>query len=277
MWDQDITVPLPTDAKEPQLKVQTIKTPAGTDKLMVGFPWIVKNSTRYSQEFTVNGVDLVCPVDVDVNGQKVHVEVKIHDDGNSTVYKAQFLKAIQKDSPRDRFDANTAPEYEETRAARRKFSFEAGKGLDAERWAAFDSGDVNWDDVRVQVEAALTASVDKKAAGKAEWERVAAAIAPDNKDLAAKNPGFLYDPRRRLTEDEFAKVKEQVSGGLSKALDEAKAKKTVTAYFDCTSGLSTGSYRIARSYRLPGVVDDAWLKAWEDLDKGGDAGGGDKK
>ena len=267
MWDQDITVPLPTDAKDPQLKVQTIKTPAGADKLMWTFPFIVKNSTRYTQTFAINGIDYVCPMDVDAGGTKVHVDVKVHDDGNSTVYKAQLLKAAQQESPRDRFDANTAPEYEEVRSVRRKFTFEPGKGIEAPRWAAFDIDNIDWTDARVQAEAILTAGFDKKAAAKETWEKVAQAIAPDNKDLAAKNPGILYDPRRRLTDDEFAKFQEAVKAGIAGALEAAKSKKTVVAYFDCTSGLSTGAYRVSRSYRLPGVVDDAWLKAWEELDK----------
>jgi hypothetical protein len=127
---------------------------------------------------------------------------------------------------------------------------------------------VDWDNVITQVETVLTEKVDKKALAKANWEKIAKEFGGDKAaELAKKDPGFLYDPRRRLTEDEIKQVKEQVSKGLAGALDAAKVKKTVVAYFDCTSGLSTGCYRISRSYRLPGVVDEAWLKAWEELDK----------
>ncbi len=266
-WDQDISVPLPTDAKDPQIKVQTIKSGGGSEKTMWAFPFTVKNSTRYAQSLSINSVSYVCPVEVDVGGVKIPITAKVVDDGNSTIYKAALLKALTKESPRDRYESKTAPEDAESRVARRKFTFDPGKGFDNELWAAFDEADVDWNDVRLQVESALTDKVDKKAVAKDTWEKVAAAIAPENKDLPQKNPGFLYDPRRRLTEEEFTAVKDQVKKGIPAALDAAKAKKTVVAYFDCTSGLSTGAYRVSRSYRLPGVVDDAWLKAWEELDK----------
>ena len=266
MWDQDISIPLPADAKDPQIKTQQVKIGA-TQKLMWGFPFTIRNSTRYNQEISINSIAFVCPVEVDVGGTKVPVNVKVVDDGNSTIYKMALMKAIQKDSPRDRFESKTAPEDAELRVERRKYTFEPGKGLETELWAAFDEKDVDWDSVRTDIETILTEKLDKKAVAKDTWEKVAQAIAPDNKDLLQKNPGFMYDPRRRLTEDEFTQVKDQVSKGISAAIDAAKAKKTVVAYFDCTSKLSTGSYRISRSYRLPGVVDDTWLKAWEDLDK----------
>ena len=50
-------------------------------------------------------------------------------------------------------------------------------------------------------------------------------------------------------------------------VDAAKASKTVTAYFDAVSGLSSGTFRVKRCYRQLGVVDESWLKAWEELDK----------
>ena len=267
MWDQDISIPLPTDAKDPQIKVQSLKSGGGSEKTMWAFPFTVKNSTRYTQSLSINSVEFVCPVEVDVGGTKIPVSAKVVDDGTSTIYKSALLKGIQKESPKDRYESKTAPEDAELRVERRKFTFEPGKGLDTELWAAFDEADVDWNDVRLQVEAALTDKVDKKAVAKDTWEKVAAAIAPENKDLPQKNPGFLYDPRRRLTDEEFTAVKDQIKKGIPAALDAAKAKKTVVAYFDCTSGLSTGAYRVSRSYRLPGIVDDAWLKAWEELDK----------
>ncbi|HYG76032.1 MAG TPA: hypothetical protein VEK08_13590 [Planctomycetota bacterium] len=267
MWDQDISVPLPGDAKDPQIKVQTLKTPAGADKVAWAFPFLVKNSTRSSQSFAINSVAFSCPIEVDVGGTKVPVEVKIVDDGRSTIYKAQLLKALGKESPKDRYELNkTATEGSKTQAQRRTVAVEAGRGLD-ELWAVFDSADVDWDDVRLQVESLLTEKMDKKAASKQQWEELVKKVAGGKEDLIQKNPGFMYDPRRALTADEFKSVQEQVTKGITGALDAAKAKKTVTAYFDCTSGLSTGKYRVSRSYRQPGVVQEEWLKAWEELDK----------
>ena len=269
MWDQDITIPLPTDAKDPQIKVQTLKTPAGGDKVAWAFPFLVKNSTRNTQSFSINSVGYSCPVEVDVGGTKIPVDVKIVDDGRSTIYKAQLLKALGKESPKDRFELNkdkTNTEGSRTQSQRRTITVEAARSLD-ELWAVFDSADVNWDDVKMQIESVLTEKMDKKAAAKQNWEAVVKTLPPGKDDLAAKNPGYLYDPRRMLTGDEYKSVQEQITKGIATALDAAKAKKTVTAYFDCTSGLSTGTYRVSRSYRQPGVVQEEWLKAWEELDK----------
>jgi hypothetical protein len=227
---------------------------------------VIKNSTRFNEEISVNSVSFACPVDVTIGGATVKVEAKIVDDGNSTIYKAQLLKALGKESPRDRWESKAPQENLQTRVERRSYVVESNKALD-EMMAVFDSADVDWNDIRLQIESELSTKIDKKAAAKDTWEKVAQRIAPDNKDLAQKNPGILYDPRRRLTDEEFTQVKEQVEKALPAAVEAAKAKKTVVAYFDCVSGLATGQYRISRSYRLPGVVQDEWLKAWEELDK----------
>jgi len=272
MWDQDIGVPIPADAKDPQIKVQTLKTPAGSDKLAWAFPFVVKNSTRNTQPFAINSVSFVLPVEVDVGGTKIPVEVKVVDDGRSTIYKAQLLKALGKESPKDRFELNKEKEKTEgskTQIQRRSITIEAAHPLE-ELMAAFDESDVDWDDVRMQVESALTEKLDKKAAAKANWEQVVKSAPADKQaDLLKRDPGFLYDPRRQLTDDEYKALQEQVKKGLAGAIDAAKAKKTVVAYFDCLSGLSSGKYRVSRSYRQPGIVDESWLKAWEELDKAG--------
>jgi hypothetical protein len=206
-------------------------------------------------------------VEVDVGGTKVKVEARVVDDGLSTIYKTQMLKELKKDSPKDRFALNkTVTEGSKTLPERRQTTLEAGKGLD-ELYAVFDESDVDWAGVVSQVENALTEKVDRKALAKQTWEQLIKTVAPDKAELLQKNPGFLYDPLRRLTEDEKKQVQEQVAKGLAGALDAARTKKTIVAYFDCTSGLSTGSYRVVRSYRQPGVVQDEWLKAWEELDK----------
>jgi hypothetical protein len=266
MWDQDISVPLPAAANDPQIKIQTLQTPGGGNKLAWAFPFVIKNSTRFNEEISVNTVSFACPVDVTIGGATVKVEAKIVDDGNSTIYKAQLLKALGKESPRDRWESKAPQENLQTRVERRSYVVESNKALD-EMMAVFDSADVDWNDIRLQIESELSTKIDKKAAAKDTWEKVAQRIAPDNKDLAQKNPGILYDPRRRLTDEEFTQVKEQVEKALPAAVEAAKSKKTVVAYFDCVSGLATGQYRISRSYRLPGVVQDEWLKAWEELDK----------
>jgi hypothetical protein len=271
MWDQSINVPLPEDAAAAQIKSQTLKTPAGADKLMWAFPYVLSNPTRSNQEIAVNRIAFACPVEVDVGGQKVAVEAQVVDDGRSTVYKAQYCREVlQKDCATDRFlFVKPAQPGSETEAQRRRTPLEAGKALD-EAWAVFDAADVDWAGVKTQIETALTLKADKKALAKQTWENLVKAVAPAKaEELAKKDPGFLYDPRRRLTDDEMKAVQEQVLKALPAAVEAAQGKKAVVAYFDCTSGLSSGVCRILRSYRKPGVVQEEWLKAWEALDKPG--------
>jgi len=266
MWDQSVAVPIPADAKAPQLKVETIKTPAGGDKLAWAFPFVITNGTTLTQSLAIHNIGYVCPVEIDIGGAKVSIEAKINDDGRSSIYKSQLIKALGKESTKDRYALNKdVGDGSKTELERRTFKIEAGRPTD-ELWAVFDEADVDWDDVRFQVETLLSGKIDRKAAGQAAWDKAAAAEKADPK-IAAKNPGYLYSPARGLTDEEFKSVQEQVKKGLAGALDAAKAKKTVTAYFTCTSGMSTGTYRVSRSYRQPGVVQEEWLKAWEDLDK----------
>jgi len=270
-WDQDITVPLPGEAKDPQIKVAQIQTPAGGSKTVWAFPFQIRNSSRTTQEIAINSIAYAAPMEIDVGGAKVALEVKIIDDGRSSIYKAQHLKALGKDSAKDRFIFKPVAEGSMTLTQRRTIGLEVAKEL-PETWAVFDEADVDWDDVRVQVESALTEKLDKKAAAAANWERVVKQVAPNDPDLLKKNPGILYDPRRRLTDEEFAQVKEQVTKGIPAALDAAKGKKIVRAWFNCTAGLASGEYRITRTYRKPGVVEEAWLTEWDTWFKGFEAG-----
>lgn len=223
MWDHDIAIPLPVSATEPQIKSLTLSTPAGGQKLAWAFPFELTNSTRYREEIAFNKVSFVCPIEVSIGGAAHQIEAKIVDDGESTIYKAQLLKAIGPGSPRDRW-ANSTAENRQTRAERRNLRLEPGRKLET-MWAVFDSSDVDFDDARLQIESAA---------------------------------------RRKLTEEEFTSVKDQIVAALPAAIESAKKRKTVVAYFDCSSGLSTGTYRISRSYRLPGIVDDKALSAWEE-------------
>jgi hypothetical protein len=261
-WDQDISVPLPADAKDPQLKVQQLTTPAGATKLMVAFPFVLKNSTRTPQDISIKTVSLKVKEEVEVGGVKIPLEVRIVDDGFSSIYKAQMLKSLTKESPKDRFLFKPIEEGSMTRVQRRTITLDPAKEL-PETWVVVDEADVDWNDVRLQVESELTLKFDKKTAAESQWANLAKTIAPNDAELAKKNPGFLYDPRRRLTEEEFTQVKEQVVKGLAAGIDAAKSKKLIRAEFDCVSGLSSGTYGINRTYRKPGVVDAAWLTEWE--------------
>src|SRR5262249_45968083 len=149
MWDQDISVPLPAAANDPRIKIQTLQTPAGASKLAWAFPFVIKNSTRFNEEISVNTVSFVCPVDVTIGGATVKVEAKVVDEGMSTIYKSQLLKALGKESPKDRWESKAPQENLQTRVEKRSYVVESNKALD-EMMAVFDAADVDWDDVRLQ-------------------------------------------------------------------------------------------------------------------------------
>lgn len=265
MWDQDITVPIPTDAKDPQIKAQKLQTPAGAERYVWAFPFELKNSTKVNQEIAIKNVAFVCPVEVEVGGAKVPLEVRVDDDGASSIYKAQLMKAIGAETVKDRFQNKTLVDGSKTAVERRTITLEPGKTAD-KNWAAFDAADVDWDKAIADVENSLSRGFDKAALSKQSWERTVKLSGGDEK-MAAKNPGIFYNPHRALNQDEIKSVKEQILKAIPEAVEKARSRKTVTAYFNCVSGMASGEHRVSRNYRQIGVVDDSWLKEWEGLDK----------
>lgn len=265
MWDQDITVPIPADPKDPQIKAQKLTTPAGAERFVWAFPFEIKNSTKLPQKIAIKSVAFSCDVEVDVSGVKVPVEVRVTDDGASSIYKAQLLKASSIEVIKNRFQNKALVDGSMTAVERHMTPIEPGKALD-KNWAVFDQADVDWPAAIDAIEGTLSRGFDKAALSKESWERLVKASGGDAKMLE-KNPGFLYNPRRSLNADEIKSVREQIIKAIPDAVEKAKAKKTVIAYFESESGTASGTHRISRSYRQPGIVDESWLKAWEELDK----------
>lgn len=266
MWDQDISIPLPADAKDPQIKTQQLKTPAGSERFVWSFPYEIKNSTHTNRELSIQSISFACPMEVDIGGTKVPIVVRVVDDGTSSIYKAQVLKELGGEATKDRFRNKALVDGSKTEVERRTIAIEAGKSAD-KNWAIFDQNDVNWSDAIDQVETFLSRSQDKAALSKQFWDNAIKDVVKTHPKLADRNPGYLYNAIRSLNEDEVKSLKEQVLKQLPESVEKAKAKKTVVAYFNGISGMSTGDFRISRSYKIPGVVDEAWLKGWEDEEK----------
>lgn len=265
MWDQEIVIPVPADPSKPQIKAEKLQTPSGGERYVFAFPFEIKNSTKVNQELSVRSVSFVCPVEVDVGGAKVLVNVRVNDDGALTIYKAQLLKGLGAESTHNRFQNKSLPEGSMTQIERNKVTIETGKSL-SENWAVFDASDIDFGDAVAQVEDTLSRGFDKQQLSKQYWETLVKTVANGDPKLLEKNPGYLYNPRRSLNEEELKSVKEQIVKAFPDAVEKAKSKKTVTAIFDAVSGLNSGERRISRSYRKPGVADE-YLKAIEDLEK----------
>jgi len=319
MWDQDLTVPLPSDPNDARIKEKKLATPSGGERFLWTFPYEIANSSPTTQSIKVKEVAFALRgsenkgVEVDVGGQKVLVEIKVVDDGRSSIYKAQFLREANLSDPAKEIHrfAPSAENQKYKLPGGMVFTIKTGEKIESR--AVFDAQDVDWTDLRQQVEDQLSLAKDKKAASEETWKQATKKIANEHNKLAEQNPGILYDPRRKLTDDnvvlkdgrsftglikvnsgealqietpsegllsftkeqvetvtegEFSTVRKQVLEAIPAAVEAAKQKKRVTAYFSCEAGISTGSYRIARWYRIPGKIDEEWLKAWETLDAG---------
>jgi hypothetical protein len=262
MWDQDISIPIPSDPKDPQIKAQKLATPAGGERFVWSFPFDVKNSTKSQQELAIMGVSCALPIEVDVAGTKIPLEVRVVDAGQSTIYKAQLLRSLNVEVVKDRFQNKTLVDGAKTLVERHRITLDAGKSMDR-NLAVFDAEDVDWDNAVEQIENVLSLNLDKSSAAKQYWDE----YKKSHPNASAENQAGLYNPHRALNDDELKSVKEQILKAIPDAVEKAKAKKSVTAYFNCVSSMSSGDLRITRSYRQPGVVEDSWLKAWEELDK----------
>ncbi|MCZ7645223.1 MAG: hypothetical protein M5U26_08055 [Planctomycetota bacterium] len=319
MWDQDVSVPLPENPSTPQIKDKKLATPGGGERFVWAFPYEMANTSPETQSVKVRETAFVLRgpdnkgLEVDVGGQKARVEVKVVDDGRSTIYKAQFTREAGVSDPAREIQ-RFAPSTEN-----QKHKFPGGMthllktGEKFAGWSIFDAQDVDWSDVRLQVESQLSLQVDKAKLSDETWRNAVKKIANEQNKLAERNPGILYDPRRRLTDDvvalkdgrsftgtivvdteqglqidtlnegllhfekaqvekvtpgEFSAVKKQILEAIPAAVEAAKQKKQVMCYFNAEAGLSTGSYRVARWYRIPGKIEEEWLNAWESLDAG---------
>ena len=316
MWDQDTVVPIPDDAKTPQIMDKSLATPSGGQRLMWAVPFRVTNSTPETQTLELKTIRFCLPVPeqgkplqgipVDVGGQKAHVHVRVVDDGRSSIYKAQLLRELSKSGPVKEQQRFAADPEKLIQSEGMMHTIEPGKAIDI--LSVFDANDIDWADVRQQVEAQLTLAMDKKAASEQAVKDLAAKAKAD----ASKAGGMpLYDPCRVLTADrvtlktgksfigdltreddqivildttsqgrlefgraevekvekgEMSQIKEQILAAMPAALQAAKTKKQVIAVLEGESGLSAGKFRISRSYRLPGKIEESWLKAWEEAE-----------
>jgi hypothetical protein len=226
MWDQEMSIPIPADPKDPQIKDKEITTPAGARRLIWSFPYVIQNSTDADQTLRIREVRFLLPVPdkgqplpgvpVNVGGEKAYVEAPIVDDGRSSIYKAQYLREMNLADPAR--DANRfAPNLEKAREpGGLVYSVERGKKIEGR--GVFDAADVDWTAVRQQVEGQLSLALDKKTLAARGWE-----------ELKSKAPGLakgapipMLDPRRRLTDDLVTlKDGRQFSGQLIRSDEQA--------------------------------------------------------
>jgi hypothetical protein len=296
---------------------KSLATPSGGQRVMWAVPFRVTNSTPTAQKLKLKTIRFCLPVPeqgkpllgipVDVGGQKVNVQVQVIDDGRSSIYKAQLLRELGKTDPVKEQQRFAAEPDKVILDEGMTHTLEPGKAIDI--LTVFDpNSDIDWANIRQQVEAQLTLSMDKRAASEAKLKELAAQAKSDAKKAG---PMPLYNPCRTLTDDrvtlkkgqsysgtlereddrvvilqtvkhgriefgraevekvekgEMSQVKQQILAALPAALQAAKKKKQVIAILNGESGLSAGQFRISRSYRQPGKIEESWLKAWEEAE-----------
>lgn len=166
------------------------------------------------------------------------VEVKLADDGKSTIYKGQVMRKMAQPVQGQRF-------------------FSGGLDPDQSKvfLAIFDPQDVDWEAVHRQVEAGLTGDISI-GYGREPLKPGIESFVPDLEKLRSVK-------RVTLTEDQKAQVREEVGAQVRKAMEREQAGKRLTANVTAASGLATGTYRIIRSYFRDGVIEPGWIHKWE--------------
>lgn len=133
---------------------------------------------------------------------------------------------------------------------------EANKDLDAK--AAL--GDLVYDPRRLLTDDTVTLKDGRKLVGEVTFQ------SEKRVDLKLPSQAVLeldMGGVEKVELGEMAAVRKQILDAVPAAIQALKDDKRVFAYFTCLSGLSSGSYRVSRSYRQPGVIDENWLKVWE--------------
>lgn len=244
-------------------------------------------------------------IEVDVGGQKVRVEVQILDDGRSSIYKAQLLRELGKSEPAKEVQRYSAQPEKVVKDEGMTHTIEPDKALDLLGvWDANDvDWAYIYEQIEAQLTLAMdkSAATEKnfKELASASPDLAKKGLMPvynpsrnltcdrvtlkdgrsfsgmlirDDDQLAlldTKDQGRLEFGRAEVEKVEKGErwlVKDQILAAIPAALEAAKQKKQVLAVLDAQSGLSTGQFRIRRSYRQPGKIEESWLKAWEEAE-----------
>jgi phage shock protein PspC (stress-responsive transcriptional regulator) len=238
MWNEEMQVappqkyefPTPTEARQ---------------KALWAYQVTLTNHSREAQELEIREFNTV----VEARAMGVKVEVEFVDNGESTIHKAQVMEEMAQPFKGERFIKGTL-EPEEVKVFP----------------VIFDEQDIAWEKVYEQVRAGLMWDEEAQKGlsigyGEEPLEPGLGSFIPDEEKLKR-----VLDRMKnvRLTPEKKERIREEVVAGLAEAFEAERTAMRVTANVTAVSGIASGTIRIRRSYRKPGVIEPDWIHKWEE-------------
>jgi hypothetical protein len=214
-------------------------------KALWAYQVTLTNHTREPQPLEIRLFNTV----VETRAMGVNVEVEFIDDGESTIHKARVMEEMAQPFKGDRFFKGTI-EPEEVKVFP----------------VIFDEEDIAWDRVYEQVRAGLMWDEDAQKGlsigyGEEPLEPGMASFIPDAEKLG-RVLKMMKDVR--LTPEKKKRIREEITAGLAEAFAGERSEMRLTANVTAVSGVASGTFRIRRSYRKPGVIEPDWMHKWEE-------------
>ena len=231
-----------------------IETPAKREKTLWYYSYKLTNKTDAPQQAELTRFDTIVEVKLDLtvtrkmnsvdpdSGRATSkpvtksfdgdVEVALIDEGKSTIHKAQVMNEMGTEFKADRF-----------------FKGVLAAGKSAEGVVIFDETEVDWEPI---------------------YEHIQSKLNIQGFESTLENPQKLEDfyvrarpPLVVLTDEEKAKVREQVLAAIPDKLEDRRGDKRIVADVTGKAGIASGTFRIRRSYFKPGEIKEHWINKWE--------------
>jgi len=238
MWYEELQVSAPE-------KFEFTSPTEERQKKLWAYQVTLTNNSREPQKLEIREFNTV----VEMRVMGVRVEVEFADNGESTIHKAKVMEEMAQPFKGDRFFNGTL-EPDEIKVFP----------------VIFDEHDIAWDKVYAQVRSGLM------------WDDEAQrglSIGYGEEPLEPGLASFIpYEERMqrvldlmksvRITPEKQEAIRNEVLQGLEEAFEVDRRAMRLTANVTAIAGVGSGTFRIRRSFRRPGVIEPDWLHKWED-------------
>lgn len=235
MWWMETTVGRPDKAE--------VTGPAEVEEKTQRTVWVfdltLKNSMDEDQKITLKEVSMLFKVEgvtLSDADEGLALEVRIPDDGESTIYKAKALEQTARDYKPHRFV------YEELE-----------KESQITMTVAVDTNDIDWEAIYDQV------WYQRKPPVAAMYEAAVVGAAKRSEPLD-------YFLARGLSEEQKKRVRDQVLEKLPAVCEDMMNKRLVRLELSARAGISTGSFEVLRDFTRRTPLDQNLRVKWRDVD-----------
>jgi len=232
MWYEELEVAPPE-----RFEFQTPSGAREQPKVHWAYQTTLTNHSGESQAIRIRQVDTI----VRLKALGIDVEVPLVDDGRSTIHKARVMEEMAQPFAGDRFFAGIL-EPDQTKVFP----------------VIFDVEEVDWERVYAQVEAGLTGNISI-GYGEEPLKPGVESFMPTPELLAKVKP-------LALTDEQKAKIREDVNSAIGPALDKEKERRMLSADVSAEVGIASGTFRVVRSYFQKGVIESSWIHDWREAE-----------